>query len=269
MPNKTYIALDRSTRRWWFFASLILVQFLIPPFAYKNFELSAWGDITGYVLKHALILKLDDVYWIFQSLTFISILLLFLFRNRIRMIFTLFVGFIYIMCAVFQSIATGSKYEFSIILINLLMFLMVAGVWIWEAFYQKNNFSLINITLWRIVLILLALFAFWRPETATNWNPVNIFSSNSAISFCSITPVYIAILLLFYPEINLVVLRITSSVGLIIAIYNTVLKLLLGNSNTYWSGVLHLPLLILSVIGIILSLKRINKKIKERELLQN
>jgi len=257
--NKTYLTLDISTRRWWFFACLFLVQFLIPPFAYKNFELSAWGDITEYVMKHALILKLDGVYWVFQSMTIISILLLFLIRNRIRMIFTVYVGFIYTMCAVFQSIATGSKYEFSIILINLLMFLMVAGVWFWEAFYQKNDFSQIKITLWRIVLLLFALFAFWRPGSSTNWDPTNIFTSNSAISFCSITPVYIAILLLFYPRINLVVLRITSSVGLIIAIYNVVLKILLGNTTTYWSGILHIPLLILSIVGIILSLKKGNK----------
>ena len=58
-----------------------------------------------------------------------------------RLIFTLYVGFIYTMCAVFQSIATGSKYEFSIVLINFIMFLMVAGVWFWEAFHKKNDFS--------------------------------------------------------------------------------------------------------------------------------
>ena len=111
------------------------------------------------------------------------------------------------------------------------MFLMVAGVWFWEAFYQKNDFSQAKITLWRIILLLFALFAFWRPESSTNWNPANILTSNSAISFCSITPLYIAILLLFFPRINLVVLRITSSVGLIIAIYNVVLKSLSWKYN--------------------------------------
>ena len=257
--NKTYLILDTLTRRWWFFVSLFLIQFLIPPFAYKNFELSAWGDITGHVMQYALIMKLEGVYWIFQSMTIISILLLFLMRNRLRMIFTVYVGFIYTMCAIFQSIAIGSKYELSIILINLLMFLMVAGVWFWEAFNQKNDFSQIKITFWRIVLLLFALFAFWRPGSSTNWNPANMLTSNSAISFCSITPVYIAILILFYPRINLVVLRITSSIGLIIAIYNVVLKFILGNTTTYWSGILHLPLLILSIVGLIFSLMKINK----------
>ena len=85
-----------------------------------------------------------------------------------------------------------------------------------------------------------------------------MLTSNSAISFCSITPVYIALLLLFYPRINLVVLRVTSYIGLIIAIYNVVLKFFLGNTTTYWSGILHLPLLILSVVGIILSLRKVN-----------
>ena len=68
--NKFYLSLETSTRRWWFFASLFLVQFLIPPFAYKNFELSAWGDITGYVMKHALILKLDRYLLDFSSIDY-------------------------------------------------------------------------------------------------------------------------------------------------------------------------------------------------------
>ena len=69
------------------------------------------------------------------------------------------------------------------------------------------------------------------------------------------TPVYLAILLLFYPEVNIVTLRITGLVGLILGIYN--IGFIFGmNTGTWYVGVLHLPLVIVSGSALILSLKR-------------
>jgi len=50
--NKTkgYIRWERLTRRWWFFAVIILMQFLIPPYASKGIRPEEIGNLTGYIL---------------------------------------------------------------------------------------------------------------------------------------------------------------------------------------------------------------------------
>ena len=70
------------------------------------------------------------------------------------------------------------------------------------------------------------------------------------------TPVYLAILTLYYPKVNLLTLRITSLVGLIIGFYNMQVNFVFVPELLWWSGVLHLPLVALSIYGLVLSLKK-------------
>ena len=51
-------------------------------------------------------------------------------------------------------------------------------------------------------------------------------------------------------------LRMTGVVGTLIGIYNVIPKLILGLYSNRWDGILHLPLLVLSAIGLVLSMKK-------------
>jgi hypothetical protein len=251
--------LEAKTRRWWFFVGLIVLQFLIAPFASKNFDFSKWGDIISYTFGHALFYACKPAFPVFQVIAIAVFLLLPILRNKVRVLLSLHAGLSYVLFAVLQNVAIAPKYGLSIVTINIVMFPLVAATWFWEAVVQRNDFSPRRQPFWKYLVIPPAIFAFWLPinwETGgPGFNPVNLVTSGSALTFCMMTPVYVAALVFFYPRVNMLTLRVTSVVGVIIGLYNVVPKLMFRIYSTWWDGVLHLPLLGLSIAGLILSIK--------------
>ncbi len=70
------------------------------------------------------------------------------------------------------------------------------------------------------------------------------------------TPGYVGLLTLYYPKVNMVTLRMTSLVGLSIGRANMFTNFGMRPSVNWWNGVLHIPLLVISLYGLIISLKR-------------
>ena len=102
-------------------------------------------------------------------------------------------------------------------------------------------------------MIALALFAYWCPFTlrgAADLNPLHFFTHNTATAFCLTTPLFLTVLTLNLPQVNVVTYRITALVGFIIGCYN------MGsffNPGTVWLGFVHLPLLLISLYCAVLS----------------
>jgi len=69
------------------------------------------------------------------------------------------------------------------------------------------------------------------------------------------TPAYLAILTLYYPKVNIATLRVTSLVGTIIGFYNMMTNFLIDPGKLWWNGVLHIPLVVISIYALVLSLK--------------
>ena len=191
----------------------------------------------------------------------VLIILIIVFRNRFRRLFSIYVAFSYILFALVQNIAVTEKYGLSICTINLIMFLAVAGFWIWEAIVLQNDFSPAKIPIWRYWIVPLALLAFWAPSNprtgVPDFNPAYLFTNGAGIAFCMMTPVYIGLLTFYYPRVNIVTLRVTSLVGLIIGLYNVGTNFIISPGTLWWNGVLHIPLLIISIYGLVLSLKKL------------
>ena len=82
----------------------------------------------------------------------------------------------------------------------------------------------------------------------------DLIMNESGLTYCMVTPIILSILLLYYPRINGITLRITSFVGLLFGILNMITWFIL-NTNFWWMGILHLPLLIISCVGLVLSKK--------------
>jgi hypothetical protein len=68
------------------------------------------------------------------------------------------------------------------------------------------------------------------------------------------TPVYLGILTLYYPKVNVVTLRLTGLLGIIIGFWNMMVNFLIM-PDLWWNGVLHLPLLFISIYAFVLSLR--------------
>jgi len=265
--EKIQIKLELITRKWWFFLIFILIQF-IPPYASKGFEISEIGMVTGEVLSHSLVYNFPTFYSIFKILPLALLICIILLRNRAARIFNLYVAITYLLFAFLQNIAFTEKYGLAIITTNIVMFLLVALFWIWEALVQKNDFTSPTKLSKKYWIIPLAFLAFWYPinfETmGPDFNILYLLTNEAGLTFCMMTPVYISLLILYYPRINIVTLRITSLVGVIIGFYNILTNFIMFPSLLWWNGILHLPLISISVYGLIISLKK--RMIEEIEI---
>jgi len=251
--------LERITRRWWFFGLFVLMQFTIPPYASKGYNFPQdWGNVIFHVLSNAIVHQYSELYRIFKIIPIILLVGLIVFRNKVARLFAIYVGITYALFAIGQSIAITEQYGVSICTINVVMFLIVAAFWAWEAVVLQNDYTLRKLPVWRYWVVPLAVLAFCYPANKgrPDFNPVYLFTNGSGLAFCLMTPVYLALLSLYWPRVNIATMRVTSLVGLIIGLYNLYANFGINPARRWWNGVLHIPLLSISIYGLILSLKR-------------
>ena len=99
----------------------------------------------------------------------------------------------------------------------------------------------------------------WRGYLETikpDFNPIYLFTNQAGLAFCMMTPVYLAILILYYPKVNIPTLRITALSGITIGFWNMVVNFLIKPDILWWNGVLHLPLVFISIYALILSFRK-------------
>lgn len=137
------------------------------------------------------------------------------------------------------------------------MFFIVAAFWLWDVFAGKNNFMPQRRPLGKYWVVPLAFIAFWFPINADtflpDFAPMNFLTNVAGLTFCMMTTVYLAILILYYPQVNMATMRVTSIVGTIIGFYNIMISFVENPTELWWYGILHIPLFIVSLYSFILS----------------
>jgi hypothetical protein len=264
--EKLQIRLEWLTRRWWFYLLFVLLQFVIPPYASKGYKFpEELSDVIFNALGNAVIYQHYQFFPIFKVIPFILLIGIFVFRNKLTRSFNIYVSISYVLFAIGQNVAVTEKYGVAICTINVVMFLVVAAFWAWEAAVLRNDFTLIKQSVWRYWIVPLALLAFWYPlERRTlmpDFNPAYMFTNVAGVTFCMMTPVYVGLLTLYWPKVNMAVLRVTSLVGLIIALYNLLVNFVINPGRYWWNGVLHIPLLVISIYALVLSLKKVKSNV--------
>lgn len=251
--------LDGISRKWWFFLLLLLAQLLLIPFAGRNFNYANMSDLISTTLQNAFQMRIGEYNIYFQGLSLLMLLLLVVFRNRVRRVFDMYVAVCYIAFTFLQNMAVTERYGLSIVTVNVVMFLFVAYVWASEAVLSKNDYSFSNVKWKYSWMILFSLFAYVCPFSfrgAVDLNPLNFFDKNSATSFCLMTPLFLTIMTLNLPRINIVTYRITAIIGVIIGLYNMLSFL---NPYTVFLGILHIPLLSISLYCALLSYRKMEE----------
>lgn len=250
--------LDIASRKWWFFLILLLANAVVLAFASRNFGFWNQSDIIYTTLRNAFQTKLGDWNILFQSLSLAMVVLLIVLRNKAGRIFNIYVAASYTAFAFIQNMAVTEKYGFSVVTINVLMFLFVACVWIGETLRPENDYSFAGFK-WKYGwMILFSLIAWLCPFTpgeggtgvGVDFNPLHFFERDSATAFCLMTPVFLTIMTLNLPRVNIVTYRITAIIGVVIGLYNMLAFL---NPYTVFLGVAHIPLLTVSIYAAILS----------------
>jgi hypothetical protein len=252
--------LELITRRWWFLTLFILIGTVTPPIVTKGYDPSKTGDIIMYILTNSSINSLSPLYPIFKIIPIILIFALILFKNRVSRIFSLYAGINYFLSAFLQGIAITDEYGLGIVTGNFVLMIVVALSWILEAFINRNDFTPRKLPISRYWVVPLAFLSFWYPidlESARpDFNPIYLITNASGLAFCTMTPVYLGILTLYYPKVNVVTLRLTGLLGIIIGFWNMIVNFLIM-PDLWWNGVLHLPLLFISIYAFVLSLRNV------------
>lgn len=241
--------LETAAWKWWFYLIFVLIQF-IPSFTAKGYDPWKMGEVIGIILQNAIISSLEPWYPLFKLIPIILVALMVLRIRGVTRWFNIYVGISYILFAFLQHVAITEEYGFSIVISNIIMLLIVAAFWFWDVLAQKNELMPVEQPTWKYWVIPLAFLAFWYPinqdTLLPDFNPIYLITNAAGLTFCMMTPVYLAILLLHYPQINIATLRVTGLAGIIIASYNILLNFIMYPDTLWWNGVLHIPLLMIS-----------------------
>lgn len=240
--------LETITRKWWFYLLVICAQFILFPVATRNFSINDAGRIIQTTLGNALIFRLASFFPYIQVLTLLCLLALFILKDKFSKPFSAYVAFTYVLFALVQNMAWTGTYGLSLVTVNILMFSGIAFVWFREALHPRTVYTFSNFNWKTVWMIPLALLAFWTPldlhTLHFDFTGRAFLTNGSALTFCMMTPVYLTLLTLNMPSVNRAVYRITAFIGIILGCYN---MFNFFNPYTVNLGILHLPLLIISI----------------------
>ena len=193
---------------------------------------------------------------IFHVLTLLMVGLIIWRPAKMGRVWAGYMGLNYLIIALVQTMGTTEKYGFVLHTGGMVMCGVLGLVWLVVAFRDELQTSFKSIPWQHLLLIPLALLAFWAPYAASgngvrpDFNPLLLLTSpDYGLTFCLTTPVFLFLLILFYPQVNNLAYRITAFNGLLYGVLNLTHWF---TPELRWMGVLHLPLLIISIYALLL-----------------
>lgn len=254
---------ERLTRRWWFYL-LVLILFFLPSYTVLPLDSAKTPELIIEVLSKPIAYNIPSLFPFFKIITLALVFwLIFQPKELISRIFYVWAGINLLIVAVFQNISLTPTYGFAILVGNVIVMGLVGLLWISAAFKPVGNdlnFSK-KLPWWRYWVILPALVAFWYPVSTTsgmpvpNFAPLGFIANEAGLTFCMMMPFYLAALTIAYPNVDLIVLRVSGFIGFVTGLLNVAIFFLIPEYGS-WMGVLHLPLLLISIYAFVLSLRK-------------
>jgi len=259
--NKIQGVLDRLTRKWWLYI-LFLLLFFLPSYAERSYDPRQSSGLVGEVLSNPIINTFPILGPISKLIPVILITALFISGNKARRLFNIYVAVLYLAIALFQNSAITESHGLVVLTGNLMLILVVSLVWMWEVAAERNDFSPRKIPLWKWWVAPVVLLPLLAPVNSTSLSPdfnlAGMLTNSSGLTYCFMTPVILAVLSLFHPTVNQPVLRVSSFVGILFGAINMLMWFVMEPWG-WWMGVLHIPLVVLSIFTFVFS-HRNNKR---------
>jgi len=238
---------------------LIVISFL-PPIATRPYPPQETPTVIMQALQYAIP---PNLHWWGWALHLATILLIIMIAFEVRNVdtwFSLYFGFHHLIIACAQSTARTPDYGSVVLLGPLVANLLLGIMWISTIGSRMLAASFQDVPRWRWFLLPLALLVLWSPlafdgqRVIPDFDPLLLVSSpDYALTYCFMTPLLLFMLILFFPRVPMFAFRVTAFNGLLYGLFNLTHWF---NPGTLWLGVLHLPLLILSLLALILSYKK-------------
>jgi hypothetical protein len=191
---------------------------------------------------------------VLHIVTLLLLGLLLLYAQRVGRIIAVYFGGLFLFQAFSQNITVTPTYGLAILTGNLVIIAITGVFWIWEAVRPRTEFAFRRLPLWRYWVIPFVVLAYWfpvGPGLLPYFHPLLLLTSDFAVTFCPTAPLVIALLTLFYPQVDLRLLRVTSLVGFLIGCFN-ILSAFVMPGYTLWMLFLHTPLIFISFYGLLL-----------------
>ena len=242
----------QKRRRWLYpvvYALFVIINFL-PLYTQKPYA----PQDTQDVILNLLMVSIDPYRQlgpVFHIATLLIVVLIAVFEEKMGRILAAYMGLDYLIIAFAQTMGMTEKYGFVIQTGSLITSALLGIAWIVVAVRGTLEPSYRNVPSLRYVLLPFALLAFWSPYNSAvqpDFNPVLLMTSpDYGLAFCFTTPVFLFLLILFYPKVNAFAYRITAFNGLLYGLFNLTHFF---NPQLRWMGILHLPLLIISLCAL-------------------
>ncbi len=252
--------MKKITDRKWFYPLiyiLLVVISMLPPVTEIPYDSRNAQDVIMQILMVS-ITPYQAWGWVFHAAT-LALVVLVAWRpqNSGRVVATYF-GINYLLIAGLQTNAVTAKYGFAVQTGALIAAALLGILWLVVAWRGRIEASFRDVPRWRWLLLPFALLVFWSPiafegeAVVPNFNPLLLLTSpDYGLAYCFVTPVFLFLLILFYPNVNGFAFRVTAFNGLIYGFYNLVHWF---NPNMVWMGVMHIPLLVLPFAALFLPL---------------
>ncbi len=244
------VPMKESTRTLLILA-LLFACFFLPPIT----EVPVAQEESTLVMRDVFIQTSVAYLWlspVVHVATVLVIVAVYFYGTKIGRIVDTYFGFLLLFIAFSNHIATTENYGFVVIAGNLVPIFIVGLFWIVEVFKPKNEYVFRRLPAWRYWVLPLVVLAFWSPispDLSPDFNPLLLLTSSFGVMYCPTTPFIVALLTLIYPKVNILLLRVTSFVGLFIGIFN-IMSYFLMPGYTLWNLILHIPLVTISAYGL-------------------
>jgi hypothetical protein len=246
------------TSKWWFYLLTFLVPAVLPPFTsaglgyWRELNTAIWYVSDAVYYKK---LSLQAFMPVMHLILLLMVIALALLGKRFGQAFSFLAALSFAFTTYAQALVVTEKYGLVIVSELFAWYLIVCLLWLWEAVAPKSNFTWDHSSRKPYWVIPLALIAFWNPDQPWQLHLSLFVNSYSPTAFCMMTPIYLAVLLLFYPRVNLVLLRVHGFIGSVIGVITLGIAFLKEPSNGIYWTLLHLPLIAISLYSFILGLR--------------
>ena len=238
-----------KTRRWLYpaiYALFVVINFL-PIYAEKPYGPQDTQDVILSLLMVS-ITPYKQAGPVFHIATLLLVALIGVLGSKMGRILAAYIGLDYLVIGLVQAMGTTEKYGFVIHTGSLITSVLLGIAWIAAAVRGTVVPSYKRVPPVRYLLLPLALLSFWAPynsDVRPYFDPALLITSpDYGLTFCLTTPVFLFLLILFYPKVDAFAYRITALNGLLYGLFNMTHLL---NPQLRWMGILHLPLLVISL----------------------
>jgi hypothetical protein len=259
--SKSVTRKNLTARRWFYPAvyGLLVILSMLPPTTQVPYDPRNTQDVIMNILMVS-IQPYRSWGWVFHVAT-LAVIGLAVLRPKVagRAMSTYF-GANYLLIAALQTNADTEKYGFAVQTGALIATALLGMLWLWVAWRNRLHASFKDVPSWRWILLPLALLVFWSPITVEgskivpNLDPTLLLTSpDYGLTYCFMTPVFLFLLTLFYPRVDLFALRVTAFNGTIYGLLNLTHWF---DPDRVWMGVMHVPLLVMSLVALFISIQR-------------